>query len=181
MYDSEHQVPKYSDFPEFPPPPEKKEKSVAGAVLFAIFMPGTGHFSLGLMKRGLCFMLGFILNIVLLVAAVNMDEYSFSLYIPLVTFTSLLLPVVYMFQIFDAAQRAKLMNKHRDNPFWDSSFDELPVRPPVLGGVLVLCGAALFLHQIAPGLFNLLFANFGGTFIALLLIGGGGWMIYRMK
>ncbi|MCL6456818.1 MAG: hypothetical protein K6T85_02310 [Gorillibacterium sp.] len=183
MYEPDKQIPNFPNLSDFPATEPRKLKSTAGAVLFAIFLPGTGHFYLGLMKRGLTFMLGVILNIVLITSIVT-NQFSFSspkLFVPAVTFASLLLPVMYVYHIFDAAQRAKLINSNRDNPFWDYTFDELPIKPPILGGILVLSGAILFLYQMAPSLMAMLFKDFGGTFLALLLIGGGGWIIYRMK
>ena len=183
MYEPDKHRPIFPDLGDFPTPEPRKLKSTAGAVLFAIFMPGTGHFYLGLMKRGLSFMLGVILNIVL-ITSIGMNQTSFSspkLFVPAITFAALLLPVIYIYHIFDVAQRAKMMNNNRDNAYWDYTFDELPIKPPILGGILVIFGAILFMYQMAPGLMAMLFKDFGGTFLAILLIGGGGWIIYRMK
>ncbi|BBH19699.1 hypothetical protein Back11_10440 [Paenibacillus baekrokdamisoli] len=88
----------------------KIRKSKALTVLLSMMFPGAGHLYLGLMPRGLSFMLVFILNIVLIVFAA---QGSFPFHVAIVTFMALLLPVSYLLNIFDGLQQVNQINQNQ--------------------------------------------------------------------
>lgn len=165
--------------PEFASPP-KKTKSVAASVLFSMMIPGLGHLYLGLMKRGISYMVGLALNIFLISLLVTNGQ-DLSIYVPVTILVCLFIPVLYFYCLFDGVHRARMINSRGEDQLWTYTMDDLPVQPPVLGGGLVVIGGLLLLSQAAPVLMSSLVRDYGGTVVALLLIGGGGWLLYRMK
>ena len=80
----------YGAYSAYPPPyPVNPPKSRGAALGLSFIFPGIGHLYLGLMKRGLSFMLAFILNITLLPLIVITHGHNpllgGSLFVPVVT------------------------------------------------------------------------------------------------
>ncbi|WP_058300325.1 hypothetical protein [Gorillibacterium timonense] len=184
MQDHEYQTPlplrEKGYYPSYPPPQPMKKKSVAASVLFSMMIPGLGHMYLGLMKRGMSYMIGLVLNI-FLISMISTNGEDLSIYTPLMILVCLCIPVLYFYCIFDGVHRARMINSRGEDALWTYTMDELPVQPPIIGGGLVVIGGLLLLSQTAPVLMNTIVRDYGGTAIALLLIGGGGWLLYRMK
>lgn len=98
-----------------PPRPGKKSKWIAG--LLSFFIPGTGYFYLGLMVKGIMVMLLFALNIVAITfAAMEMNN-------PLIVILlSLLLPIIYFYNLFDAIQSTDIVNAKNSHAGWAHPF-----------------------------------------------------------
>jgi hypothetical protein len=83
----------------------KKSKWIAGLLAF---VPGTGHFYLGMMLRGLFFMLLLIFDI----AAINYLSLNPEFFnVPLIVLLSLFIPVIVLYNIFDAVLSAEKLNR----------------------------------------------------------------------
>lgn len=82
----------------------RKSKWIAG--LLAMFVPGTGHMYLGLMFKGVAIMMLLGLNICGIVfTAVELNGNVLS-----IVLLSLLIPILYFYNLFDALQSADLVN-----------------------------------------------------------------------
>jgi hypothetical protein len=88
-----------------------KSKWLAG--LLAFLVPGTGHFYLGLMIRGVAIMLLIAVDICAIVyAAQQLNNVLF------IVLLSLLLPIVYFYNLFDAIQSTDMVNDRLVHPGW---------------------------------------------------------------
>lgn len=156
---------------------KKKSKFLAG--LFAFIFPGTGYMYLGLMGKGVMMMLLLALNICGVVFVVQEMEGN----VLTVVLVSLLLPIIYLYNLFDTLQSAEAVNEriaaggyfYRQPPFgWDgrpASRAEGESRAfPALSLVLLAAGAAILL-----GSSNIrwLFHSAGAMIGAIVLIGAG--------
>ncbi|WP_281889634.1 hypothetical protein [Paenibacillus sp. YYML68] len=169
-------------------PVARKSKWLAG--LLSFLFPGTGQLYLGLMKHGLGIMVLFVLNIFAIVF------FGISEIIPLSVLFSLLLPVMYFYNIFDALQQTDRVNgwgyfdARGEGPQKEGSFraaEERTTSPFYkrwskgnnLGYMLIGAGVLIFLTAGRPAWLEQLFAFFGSTFGALLLIGLGLFLFVR--
>ncbi|CAG7652276.1 hypothetical protein PAESOLCIP111_06495 [Paenibacillus solanacearum] len=169
-------------FDPFFRPRLRKNKWIAGLLSFCI--PGTGQFYLGLMQRGLSMMLLFFLDIFAIVFfATNGNN------IPLVVLFSLLVPVIYFYNIFDALQQTDKVN-HAEIPgfYGESMPGEAPAggfpnetrgSSNLIGYVLIGIGALLFLAGGKPAWLERVFEMAGSSVGALILIGVGAYMFYK--
>ncbi|WP_173917301.1 hypothetical protein [Halobacillus sp. Marseille-Q1614] len=100
------------------------EKSGMLATVLAIF-PGAGHMYLGLQKRGLQLMLGFLAAIYVL------DVLRLSLFL-------FLIPVIWFYSFFDALQQTSNVKQGRaeDRPI----IKNLHIRKGLIGGALIVLG-----------------------------------------
>lgn len=90
-----------------PPYRGHKNKWVAGLLSFLI--PGTGYFYLGLMAKGIAVMMLMALDIAAIVYA------AIELHNPLlIILLSLLLPIIYFYNLFDAIQSTDMVNARRE-------------------------------------------------------------------
>lgn len=170
-------------FDPFVPRRPRKNKWVAGILSFLI--PGTGQLYLGLMQRGLGIMVLFMLDIFAIV------YFSIGVSIPLIVLFSLLLPIMYFYNIFDALQQTDRVNG------WGGPAD-LPDAEgfdPWAGGVekpnrkrgnsnnfgylLIIAGVLLFLVAGKPAWLDSVFDFLGSTFGALILIGIGLALFFK--
>jgi hypothetical protein len=106
-----HYEPGYPpDYPQQPlPAVRKKSRWLSG--LLAFFVPGTGHLYLGLMLKGIAIMMLIALDISAIVFAAT-ENYG-----PLViVLLSLLMPIIYFYNLFDALQSTDTVNDRRMNP-----------------------------------------------------------------
>jgi hypothetical protein len=161
----------------------RKSKWVAGLLSFMI--PGTGQLYLGLMQRGLGIMLLFMLDIFAIVFfAINES-------IPLIVLFSLVLPIMYFYNIFDALQQTDRVNG------WSTPLDfpearyfeaapgpeekAAPLRKKGynFGYLLILAGVVLFLAAGRPEWLDRAIQFMGSTLGALLLIGLGLFLFFR--
>ena len=156
----------YESFRSFAYP--RKSKIIAG--LLAFIIPGTGHFYLGLMEKGLLMMLLVIFDIVgITYFAVS----SFS--IPLIVLLSLVLPVIYFYNIFDALQSTDIVNARlsglgeAEMNTENQRFKGLS-RKGDLGWFLIIGGILFFLVSSKPVWISELFDWFGSYFGAIILI-----------
>jgi len=157
---------------------KKKSKLLAG--LLAFIFPGTGYMYLGLMGKGVMLMLLLALNICGVVFVVQeMDGNVLT-----VVLVSLLLPIIYLYNLFDTLQSADAVNDriasggyyYRQPPYgWDgrpapARAEGDPRAVPALSIVLLAAGAAILL-----GSSNIrwLFHSAGAMVGALVLIGAG--------
>jgi len=86
-------------------PASRKSKLVS--VLLSMIFPGTGHLYIGQLPRGLGFALLFIANIMFIVM-MAMSELPFK--VPILVFLGLLLPVIYLVNLFDSAHHTDAVN-----------------------------------------------------------------------
>ncbi|CAI6080269.1 hypothetical protein [Cohnella sp. JJ-181] len=156
---------------------KKKSKWLAG--LLSFIFPGSGYMYLGLMGKGVMMMLLLALNICGVVFVVQeMDGNVLT-----VVLVSLLLPILYLYNLFDTLQSADAVNDriasggyyYRQPPYgWDgrpaTRSESDPRAVPALSIVLLAAGAAILL-----GSSNIrwLFHSAGAMIGALVLIGAG--------
>ncbi|AEI39620.1 hypothetical protein [Paenibacillus mucilaginosus] len=168
--------------PLFAPRPYKR-KWIAGLLSFLI--PGTGQLYLGLMQRGMGMMLLFIMNIFAIVFfAVNAETN-----IPLIVLFSLLVPVIYFYNIFDALQQTDRVNGYDGPGPLGRTASADPLAPPEarrshaggrgFGYLLIGAGALLFLTAGKPEWLNRLMELLGTSAGALVLIGAGLYMLIK--
>lgn len=148
------------------------------ALLLSFFVPGTGQLYLGLMQRGIMLMILIILDIFTVVYFVTAEGRAS---IPLVTLFSLIIPVIYFYNIFDALQSTDIVNSRYergellpgDNP--ESLRDPLQklTRGNNLGILLIGAGGLFFLVSTKPRWFNGLFDILGSYIGAIVLIAAG--------
>lgn len=158
--------------------PEKR-KFLAG--FFSFFVPGTGHFYLGLMQRGLMVMMMFIFSIAAMVFATEANIYNGNSYMALLVVLGCLIPVTYFYSLFDALQSTDQVNAYRRAvragliPPAPAGTDALgkQVNGSVLGIGLMGVGVVLFLVSTKPSWLEELFRLMGSYVGAILLIGAG--------
>ncbi|WP_082235069.1 hypothetical protein [Halobacillus massiliensis] len=150
------------------------EKSGVFATILAVF-PGAGHMYLGLQKRGLQLMLGFLAAIYIL------DVLRLSLFLFLV-------PVIWFYSFFDALQQTSLVKqgKAEDRPI----IQNLSMRKGLVGGILIILG----IYYMADTVLFPLFADdlrrilnidiwyyyqryFQVVLVSLILIGSGVYLL----
>ncbi|GAA3410909.1 hypothetical protein ACFFNY_18770 [Paenibacillus hodogayensis] len=132
------------------PLPRKRKWLVA---LLSLFIPGTGHFYLGLMQKGLMIMLLIIMDIFAIVHfSINMSS------IPLITLLALFLPIIYFYSLFDALLSTDKVNAYAYGPEaapYEGNRDIFgatakPGAAPYLGWLLVGAGALFFALSAKP-------------------------------
>ncbi|WP_080834507.1 hypothetical protein [Cohnella massiliensis] len=85
-------------------PYRKKRKWLAG--LLAMFVPGIGHMYLGLMQKGVAIMMLLALNI----CGIVFVSMEFGDNVLSIVLLSLLIPIIYFYNLFDALQSAEMVN-----------------------------------------------------------------------
>lgn len=177
----EHDIPQAGPHPLFTDPyATMPKKSKLSAGLLAFFIPGTGHFYLGLMQKGLFIMLIFIINIAAIPYTVEKYGHDNS-YIPFVVLLGCLIPVIYFYNLFDALQSTDQVNAYRQAvqmgqiPLAPEGSDPLGRRPKgsTLGMALIAIGFFLFLISSKPAWLEDMFDMMGSYVGAVILIGAG--------
>ncbi|TNJ62311.1 hypothetical protein FE784_31495 [Paenibacillus hemerocallicola] len=152
----------------------RKRKWVAGVLSLCI--PGTGHFYLGLMQKGLMIMLLIIMDIFAIVHfSINMSS------IPLITLLALFLPIIYFYSLFDALQSVDKVNAYRysisafpnGDPGPNAGTAAKPGSPTYIGWLLVGCGGLFFVFSAKPDWIGMLLDKMGTMVGGLVLIGIG--------
>lgn len=167
--------------PFMQPPIPRKRKFVAGLLSFLV--PGTGHFYLGLMQRGIMVMLAIILDIFAIVQL----SISVNVSIPLITLFSLLLPVIYFYSIFDALQLTdRINNRHglfADPNEWFAGSSGDPLKSFTSGNragwLLIGVGALFFVLSRKPAWLTGIVSTMGSYIGALILIVIGAYLFLR--
>ncbi|TXK79599.1 DUF6677 family protein [Paenibacillus sp. N3.4] len=169
-------IPDYSSDPSYPPyapyyQAPKKRKWKAGLLSFLV--PGTGHFYLGLMQRGLFIMMLVILDIFIMTTIATQPNTN----VPMMTLFSLFLPVIYFYNLFDVLQATD--NVNRRNELGAFSPDAYPsdfqdplqklLRGTNLGVMLVAIGVLFFLLSTKPRWFAGLF-DFMGSYVGSIVL-----------
>ncbi|MEF3306434.1 hypothetical protein [Paenibacillus sp. GYB003] len=145
------------------------------AVLLSLCIPGTGHFYLGLMQKGLMIMLLIILDIFAIVHfSINMSS------IPLITLLALFLPIIYFYNVFDALLLTDKVNRYAfappaspDRPFDERPGADKPGSAPFVGWLLVGTGGLFFVFSAKPDWLGRLMDKMGTMIGGLVLIGIG--------
>jgi len=160
----------------------RKSKFLAG--LLAFFIPGLGHFYLGLMQRGLTVMLSLALNIVAIVYSVNLPQGGS---LPIIVLLSLLIPCIYFYNLFDALQCTDRVNAERIYGFVPEGMSPLlrnggvAFKGSSLGIVLVVCGVFVLMLSVNPAWLQFLFSSGGPYFGAVILIVAGLFLLLRTR
>lgn len=161
--------------------PPRKSKFLAG--LFSFFIPGTGHFYLGLMQKGILIMLLFIVDIAAIPFTV-MNAHG-NAYIPFIVLLSCLIPVIYFYSLFDALQSADRVNAY----YQALQYGQVPSYPPhadpfsrtirghTFGVILIIVGVVLFLFSVKPSWLDELY-NLKGSYIGAVLLIGAGILLF---
>lgn len=166
----------------------RKSKFAAG--LLAFLIPGTGHFYLGLMQRGLFVMLALIADIYAIVHTTMSARGEVN--VPLVTLFGLLIPVIYFYNIFDALQSTDAVNAK-----WRASGDGVPDSGSALGAqgalssgegrwkranlgwLLVAGGCLVLLLSNKPAWMAQLYESAGSYMGAVVLIAAGVYLFLK--
>ncbi|MDB4867243.1 MAG: hypothetical protein JWR03_1576 [Cohnella sp.] len=155
----------------------KKSKWLTG--LLAFLIPGTGHLYLGLMAKGIGIMLLVALDICAIVFAATQH------FGPLViVLLSLLMPIIYFYNLFDALQSTDAVNHRPVHPGWNHTgygmHREQAVGPDgthrtlsLFGLVLLAAAAIVVLFLTKVGGTHWLFKSSGSMIGAIVLIGAG--------
>lgn len=156
-----------------------KSKLVAGILAFLI--PGTGHFYLGLMPKGLFIMILFILNIAAIPYTVLNYSSHDNAYIPFVVLLGCLIPVIYFYNLFDALQSTDQVNAYTraaelgqvpPNSYGAQSFGKF-ASGSYFGILLIAVGLFIFVFSAKPAWIEQMFNMMGSYVGAVLLIGAG--------
>lgn len=169
-------IPEYSANPSFQHyapyyQAPRKRKWVAGVLSFIV--PGTGHFYLGLMQRGLFIMMLLILDIFIITSLSSRSDTS----VPMVTLFALFIPVIYFYNLFDALQSTDNVNRRNELGEFGAELytNEDPLQKLIkgtnLGVILVAAGVLFFLLSNKPrwftGLFDLMGSYIGSVILVL--------------
>ncbi|MBM6618848.1 hypothetical protein [Bacillus suaedaesalsae] len=107
-----------------------------GLTFILSFVPGLGHFYLGLMNRGLQFMIMFFASTFL--------ADSFFLF-------GVAIPIIWFFTLFDALQQHRTIKERNeivDEPLFN--WGELQEKKYIIGWVLIGLGGLFLLDQLSP-------------------------------
>lgn len=136
--------------------PAQKSKFAAG--ILAFFIPGTGHFYLGLMLKGLYIMLAIVLDVAAIAFIFNQYNITSSTKFPLLALLACLIPIIYFYNLFDALQSTDQVNAFRREvhlghiPAPPAGSDPLGrrVRGSAFSPALIAVGFFLFLISPKP-------------------------------
>lgn len=100
-------------------PKTKRQKRKLIACLLSAVIPGTGHIYLGLIQKGL----SFILTILLVIEALlYFSATGIKINVPLLILLGLMVPVIYFYSVYDVLQATDRVNarrRARENVFYD--------------------------------------------------------------
>lgn len=144
-----------------------------GLAFFLSFVPGVGHYYLGLMQRGLQFNL-LIFGLIMLCVIMSNGVLGF------------LFPVVWFYSLFDAMQMADQLKEKgsvEDRPLvpWHT----VPIRARLIGWILILMGLYAFIMN-SPGLklfyaLNLGRGEINNLLTSLALVAFGIYLLFGRR
>ncbi|WP_172196943.1 hypothetical protein [Saccharibacillus qingshengii] len=142
----------------------KRQKRMAIACLLSAIVPGTGHLYLGLIQKGLSFMLTILLVIE---ALLYFSATGIQINVPLLILLGLTLPVIYFYSVYDVLQATDRVNERRravENEFynWRKSM--------TFALILFGEGALLLILHSRPLWFRQLIEQYGREAAALALV-----------
>lgn len=162
-------------------PSERRTRDKFISVLLALIIPGTGHFYLGFMQRGLVIMVLLGLDI----AAIPYFAIGRT-NIPLVVLFSCLIPVIYLYNVFDALHMADVRNGDRRNPveiqpspFRENQTKRSGRKPGFSGMGLAVIGVLLIVFGTKPPWVERALHSYGSQIGAVLLIGAGVYLYWK--
>ena len=129
------------------------------------FVPGVGHYYLGLMQRGLQFNLMFF-GVIFVLAVSNLG------------ILGCLIPVVWFYSLFDALLIVNKLKQGIDVPDTPAiSWNRLPVKGSIIGWVLVFLGVYSFVMVNPFFRFRHLLNEINAMLAAAALIGFGVYLL----
>lgn len=179
-------------------PVRRKRKWIAG--LLAFFIPGIGHFYLGLMVKGIVIMLLIALDITAIVSVATGGADA----LPIVLL-SLLLPIIYFYNLFDAIQSTDTVNERFAAAGWNPQSGWTAAPPPAQNGpaagpndsraawngvrglppssLLFLGAAAIVVLIMADISWTHWLFNSSGSLVGavLLIVAGAGLWLWEMR
>lgn len=180
----ERDYPMPPGYPQDPGPKVRKRKRwLAG--LLAFLLPGIGHMYLGLMVKGIVIMLLLAFNITGIVFVATEGHNVLS-----VVLLSLMIPIIYFYNLFDAMQSAEIVNERLEAGGawpprgWSSASQaEANMRSVPAASVLFLAAAGVVVVILADiSWSNWLFNSSLSIVGAVVLIGAGiGLWFWEMK
>lgn len=171
-----HQDPNMDPYRNYPPPYEQiyKPKKKWFACFLSFIIPGSGHMYLGLMQRGLLFMLLIAFNISLITLIVSSGNPN----VALVTIVSLCIPITYFYTIFDALQYTDKVNYVISLGGSVSDAAKQLSSNNNMGFLLVAVGGWFFLLSVNPKWLTLIFESAISTYLGgIILVVAGVIMI----
>lgn len=154
---------------------ETGRRSRLVATLFSVF-PGAGHMYLGLQRRGLQLMAGFLFSIYIL------DTLRLTLFLFIV-------PIIWCYAFFDGLQQSSKFEQYGGHLQDEPVIQWLPNRQRGLGAGLILLGIYYVFDQLLVGilpryfkdLFNLyaIREHIQSAMVAILLIAGGIMLLVK--
>lgn len=187
------QPPNYGYGPNGFPNPYTRKKSKWVSAFLSLLVPGTGHMYLGLMTKGIAIMLLLALNICAVVYfAVEYNGSSGGSSVLTIVLVSLLIPILYFYNLFDALQQTEMLNE-RYSAGWPgaSGWNGMPhsqggqqkqqQQIPV-AGVLLLAAGGVALFSVANTDWTRWLLHSSGSMVGaviLLVIGGLVWLWER--
>lgn len=173
-YSAESSYPSYAPYHPIP----RKRKWVAGVLSF--FIPGTGHFYLGLMQRGVFLMLLLILDIFIITSLASQENTS----VPAVTLFALFIPVIYFYNLFDALQITDYVNRRNELGEFAGTYEgdfqdplQKLIKGTNMGVLLIVAGGLFFLLSNKPRWVTGLF-DFMGSYLGAAVLFVGGLALY---
>lgn len=162
----------------------KKSKWLAG--LLAFLIPGTGHMYLGLMVKGIVLMMLIALNITAIVFVSVEGSNVLS-----IVLLSLLIPIIYFYNLFDALQSTDSVNDRKAAPLINPQLG-YAAKPPASesfsrgippSGILFLAAAGVVILVMTDiNWTSWLFDSVGSMLGAIVLIGAGvGLWFWEMR
>ncbi|MCD9026082.1 DUF6677 family protein [Cohnella silvisoli] len=164
----------------------RRRKWVAG--LLAFLVPGIGHMYLGLMIKGIVLMLLIAFDITAIVYVSQEGDNGLS-----VVLLSLLLPIIYFYNLFDALQSTDSVNERKAFPIHNApeGWANRPVNPTIENsikgmppaGILFLAAAGIVVLVMADRSWtHWIFNSTGSMLGAIVLIGAGvGLWFWEMR
>lgn len=142
----------------------RRQKRTAIACLLSAIVPGAGHLYLGLIQKGVSFMLTILLVIE---AMLYFSATGMKINVPLLILLGLTIPVVYFYNLYDVLQATDRVNERQRevrNEFrnWRKSM--------IFATVLLGEGALLLVFHSRPIWFRQLIELYGREAAAILLV-----------
>ncbi|WP_068777877.1 hypothetical protein [Paenibacillus sp. FJAT-26967] len=185
FYEERHRTyPPESSFhmpPPYPPYMQQAPKKKWLSMLLSFLVPGTGQFYLGAMHRGLFIMLLIVTDIFGIVLFASREG---APNVPMITLFSLILPVIYCYNVFESLQLTDAVNRSRyygDPDMYNDSVHKLS-KNSSFGFLLIAAGVFLFLASSKPAWLESLFQLFASYFGAgILILAGLALYIWESK